>query len=356
VSSPSSDFFSGAPIAVDPEQIDRELARLWKPVGPEAEGSSAVTRACLSNVIFFLPDAESCARARDLLLGVGRRFPSRMILLTRAAAPDRGDRPRESNGSRLSASVTAVCHISSPGAAPVCCEQIQLEANDGVLDVFPGAVAPLLVPDVPVSLIVLCAGGEDLVRELRHIVDQVILDSRGQPVAALERALAVLADDSVCGVDDLAWRDTIGWRRIICDVFDDPTARALLEGVRSVEVVHRPGSPVRAALIAGWLASRLGRKLVVTLSARGSTDRDPGEVLSVRLLADGAADPAYIAVSRMEGSSLLKIESHTRSACGIPRTIPFRHESDAELLGGALEHRTHQGVLRAALHAALQKN
>src|SRR5262245_32608956 len=86
----NGDFFSGIPVAVDPERIDRELAKLWKPVlageSPFEEEGSAVTRACLSTLIFYLPDRAACTQARILLPQVGRRFPSRMILLTHGEA------------------------------------------------------------------------------------------------------------------------------------------------------------------------------------------------------------------------------------------------------------------------------
>ncbi len=353
---PSGDFFTGVPLSVDPEQIDRELSRLWKPVDAGPEETSAVTRACLSNIVFYLADARAWERARDFVNAVGRRFPSRMILLAHGK--------RNAGEPGLSAWVTAVCHLTSPGAPPVCCEQIILRAGDGSLDVFPGAVVPLLVPDVPVNLVVLGAGGEALAGLLEDVVDRVIFDSRELPLSALARVRAVLDRHAgpdrhaPCGADDLAWRDTIAWRRTICEIFDDPAARPILSTLRGVEVRHATGSPARAALVAGWLASRLARDLsIALLPVERPGPADPGHILSVHLNAGSGPGGAFLDVSLTERSSLLRIEYHTEASCVIPRTLPFRGESDADLLGAALERTTHQGVLlRAVEHLWCSKS
>jgi glucose-6-phosphate dehydrogenase assembly protein OpcA len=392
------DFFSGIPVAVDPERIDRELAKLWKPepaarkTGQEwpashpteqhpqngEEEGPAVTRACLSNLVIYLPDQEAFARARSFLPQLGRRFPSRMILLTH------GD--GEEGAGALSASLAAVCHVPSPGLPPVCCEQIALAARDQSLDVFPGAVTPLLVPDLPVILAMGSAGGERLVELLGEVADRVIFDSRLAPLFQLKRICSLLDEGKVFGVDDFAWRDIMGWRRVLCDFFDHPEARHMLDSLRRIEVEYQRKKPAegssegtegatRAALIAGWLTSRLGwrfskaeasmvdfsaafsknrKRLHVFLRPAERSEMEPGQILTVHLVAGEKSKSSYLTVLREEKANILRLDYHTGEACVIPRRIPFRRETDAELLGGALERLTHQAVLREAFRIASQ--
>ncbi len=391
-----TEFFAGIPVPVNPELIDREISRLWKPLDSAQEGSEpAVTRACLSNVIFYLPDSACCERANDLVLAVGRRFPSRMILLLplageedlprtgRLAAPSpssaldkrrappapgmgepaskcfkhgraehkQSESRSSARGSRLSASITAVCHPSATGGSPVCCEQITLASADRSLDVFPGAVSPLLVPDLPVNLVLLSDGGGQLVDMLSHVVDRVIFDSRRLEAAAVARVGAVASRWPRLAIDDVAWRDIVGWRMAVSEIFDDPKARSILSMVRSIKVCHVEGCSARAALLGGWLTSCLGRESPFELEVE-STRGEPGQVTSLRIDAGPGESGAYLAVRRVDGARMLRIEYHTLEACVIPRTLRLRAESSAELLGGALERTTHQGVLRAAVGQA----
>lgn len=385
----SSDFLAGKVLPVDPELIDRELSRLWKP-DDAAKGS--VSRACLSNLIFHLPDDAARVAVGDILTAIGRRFPSRVLLLT------------ERRGAvGLSAWVTAVCHLPSPGVPPVCCEQITLEAPAGAPELLPGAVMPLVVPDVPVILVLLFPGGERLSSLLGGLGDRIILDSRRRPVSALGLLRALLGEGRPL-LDDLAWRDVLPWRRVICDIFDEGSMRPLLDSLRSVEIDFRPAerdsrlaaSEVRsaernsrpaegvkappsampgavpAALLGGWLVSRLGWIVASSdVSAEGIRARlvrgreelrvflrpgeagDPaagGAILGVRL-SDGGH--ALLGVTLGEDQRALRIEHSTRESCILPRRIPLRRESDASLLGSALERITDQRVLAGAVSAAM---
>ncbi|HVR73332.1 MAG TPA: glucose-6-phosphate dehydrogenase assembly protein OpcA [Planctomycetota bacterium] len=337
-----SDFLSGVSIPVDPERIDRELAKLWEPdEAPEGE-AAAVTRHTLSNIVFLLPCSGCPEAARDLVLGVGRRFPSRIIILGRMAAAPQGP--------SLAAYITAVCHAARPGSPRVCCEQITLEARSGEWDVFPGAVAALLVPDVPASLVLLHEE-EAALEPLLDLVDRVVFDSRGLPLEALSKPLSILERETSVNVDDLAWRGIRGWRRVLCDIFDEPRARPLLATLARIEVVHGPGGAASGALLAGWLASRIERTPRVELRASAAPSSG-SRLASVHLEGGAGMGTAFLTVKKAEGARVVRIEYHTEDVCVIPRTVPHEEENDAELLGGALERTTHQGVLHGALRAA----
>ena len=341
------DFLAGVPIAVDPAAIDHELSRLWKPSSASEGGETHVTRACLANVIFDALDEGSRRRMEKVLPALGKRMPSRTIILLSDDAP-----PKKSDAGVLRASITAVCHLVSPGVPPVCCEQITLAAPPQRADLIPGAVAPLLVPDVPVCFAAARDGGEHVLDLLDEILDKVVFDSRDLPLDALRRPLAVLNQKNPCAVDDLAWRETVEWRRIICEVFDNPNARAFLPELVEVEVGHQAGGASRAGLLAGWVASRSGRELKVVLRETRETGPAPGEILWARLSTGPGGRGPSLVVRRTDRNRVLRIEYHGERACILPRLIPIREEGDAELLGGAFERTTHQGVLRASLEAA----
>ncbi len=343
----SADFLAGVPVPVNPEAMDRELSRLWKPVNLEDERGPSFTRACLSNIIFHALDVECCARANELVQAVGRRFPSRMILLRQACGMI------SANGSPLSAAITAVCHPSTRGGPPICCEQITLAATDRSVEVGPMAAISLLVPDLPVNLVLLSSNGLQLVDLLSDVLDRVIFDSRELEASALTRPLSVVKRCSGPAVDDLAWRDTIGWRMAVSEIFDEPVARDMLSTVRSIEFHHAEGSGVRAALLGGWFGARLNRDILTVLVKAEGPSADPGQILSLRIDAGKQGGGAYVAVRRVDSAKMLHIEYHTEEFCVIPRTMPLRTESSAELLGGALERTTHQAVLRESLERAV---
>jgi glucose-6-phosphate dehydrogenase assembly protein OpcA len=360
-------FLTGRPIAVDPERIERELARMWKPVDAEgAEGPA--TRACLSNLVIDLPGAAACPRARDLLVALGRRFPSRMIILVRRS----GEAPP-----RLSASVTAVCHRPAAGAPPVCCEQIILDSAGDRLDIIRGAVLPLLVPDVPVILVLSGVEGRPVAAVLAELADRAVFDSRPAAPSDLSAITEVLEGRPSLAVDDMAWRATAGMRRAISDIFDDPAARPLLRELRSVEVRYAPlagagaagKGAAAAAFLAGWLLSRLGWRFEARFDASGGLGsilaRDgravrvvlqpreggpAGEIASLRLEARIGGREARLEASSAAG--ILRIEAEAGDLCVVPRTMALGARSDADLLGEALEHTTHQGIFRGALELA----
>jgi glucose-6-phosphate dehydrogenase assembly protein OpcA len=311
-----------------------------------------------------LEEGEAPDRARETVLTVGRRFPSRIFLLTRGASP------ASPGGGGMSAYVSAVCHVNSPGSPPVCCEEIILELARGESqELFGGAVLSLLIADLPVILLSPGPRPDALLDALDDAVDRVVLDSRDSAPAGLEALRRLLAERPSIDADDLAWRETLSWRRVLCSLHDDPDARPLFHGLRSVTVGHeaRGGSSAgaRAALLAGWLLSRLGwhplggskfgkdgRAIEARLVPEETRGAEPGAITRVRLESGGAGSSAFLQISRPAAGDYLRIEHHTTESCVLPRMVPARLETEAELVGTALERVTDQDVLRGAVEAA----
>ncbi|MGQ9591600.1 MAG: glucose-6-phosphate dehydrogenase assembly protein OpcA, partial [Planctomycetota bacterium] len=224
-------FLEGLPVPVDPEAIEHELVRLWKP-DVSAKDSPSVTRVCLSNLIVHLPDEAARQAASRLLPAIARRHPSRIFVLAHRA--------RGAGDPGLSASIAAICHRPEPGGASVCCEEIILEAPPGDEGQFPGAVLPLLVPDVPTTLVAIFPGGKRLVGSLSGFAERIVVDSRRDGGDVLASLASSFGRPGVA-VGDLAWEATLPWRRVFADLFDEPEVRALAASLLRMEAAYRPG-------------------------------------------------------------------------------------------------------------------
>lgn len=99
-------------------------------------------------------------------------------------------------------------------------------------------------------------GHEDAVEALLPLTDVILLDSDQDPSRRGLDQAAGLRDSAY--VIDLAWMRTIPWRERLASSFDLPQRRRALTVLREVCVRHHPESLASAALVVGWLASRLG--------------------------------------------------------------------------------------------------
>jgi len=119
----SSDaFLQGQGIPVDLRDIESTLLQLWGPAaemvgGPEPEHPH-VTRIALSNLVVerLVPE---CETLRPVVESVITRYPCRAIILRGSDDPEK----------RITAEVSAICHLPDPGLPQVCSERILLRAG-----------------------------------------------------------------------------------------------------------------------------------------------------------------------------------------------------------------------------------
>jgi glucose-6-phosphate dehydrogenase assembly protein OpcA len=156
----------------------------------------------------------------------------------------------------------------------------------------------------------------------RRVTDAVF--SGDDPIAALRRR----AKDYAPGDTDLAWTRATPWRALLASAFDDMTARPT-----SAEVQAEHANP-SAALLAGWLTSRLGIKV------KRSDSGGPG-VTAVDV--------------RFEGKERLRIDRPdgylaTLSRTGISdRQLPLKRRGLGELLAEELRRLDADEVYAEAL-------
>lgn len=252
----SDAFLSGQGIPVDLARVDDELARLWGPAAEREGGPDldhpAVTRIAQANLIIGGLGADP-GRIDGVLDSVVARYPCRAILLRQTAETDRV----------VHAEVSAICHLPAPGLPQVCSERIVLHAGPEALDLFPGAVRPLLEPGLPVVLWWLGdpRAAEAVFRTLAEESTRLILDlpDSGTDLDALRLALEV-------GLNhfgrDTAWFGISGWRELIAQLFDPPGSAHTRSRIAKVEIHAQRAStndpPRGAAWLLGWLAGQLG--------------------------------------------------------------------------------------------------
>lgn len=373
----TAQFLSGIPVPVQPAAIERELAALWKPASEQAaEGSgTAVTRVCLANLV-IIGRAADAGWVGGALHGLSARFPCRMIWLqlddTRTDADFR-------------AAVTALCHLPSPGNPQVCSEMITLHTGRGGVAGVPGAVLPLLEPDVPVALWWAMPADVDtgLFDAVAALADRIVVHP--EPImSATLRTLGALPCLRLCGRETatgkatvLLWHAMGHWRELTAEFFDSPQLRGTLDKITSVSLRYAtptdaPTVTLPPALFAGWLAGQLawtprerietggglsatfdaaGGRTVTAEMTRQATDKvAPGRLLAVDIVAAGASFHLERVVGeRQEIRQTLCITE----ACTLLKTLPISDRDEAVLLGVALESQSAARVFPRAAAVAL---
>lgn len=192
-------------------------------------------------------------------------------------------------------------------------------------------VLPLLAPDAPVvtwwhgvppNEIATDALG---VLASRRITDCALAPD---PLAALK----LRARDFVPGDTDLAWARATPWRSLLASALDGSEEKVLRSSVAA-----DAGNPT-AALLAGWLHSRLGVKTKL------SQTRGPGITEATIVTKDSDGSDYAITIDRPHGTNA----TLTRGA-EAPRTLPLPRRSLGDLLAEELRRMDNDMVYAEAL-------
>jgi glucose-6-phosphate dehydrogenase assembly protein OpcA len=245
---------------IDAAKLERELNAMWAEMSaPEGNGGAAgVVRACVLNLVVYAEGPEERAEVDDLLSEVVERHPCRAIVL----AAERG-----AEAARLEAFVSTRCQLSSRGSKRICGEQITIEAAGPAVDTASSAVAPLLVPDVPVFLWWkdIPHYNDRLFTRLTEMADRVVIDSASfdRPHEDLRR-LASLLEGGRLRLSDLNWGRLTSWRALVAGFWDVADYRDSLARIEKVVIEYDPPDrsheevAPKALLALGWIASCLG--------------------------------------------------------------------------------------------------
>lgn len=222
-----------------PDAIDAALRGLLR--NRHAE-DRAVAPARVLNLIVIV-DAEWKDEISERLMNVGRYHASRTILCSVQSG-------------RTGIDAVARMSYEDTGAAGVhpVRERVDLDLGPEQVDRLETVVDPILVAELP-TMLWSPHGHNDAIQVLLPRVDVILLDTDEEDICGGLARAAELRESVY--VVDLAWLRTTPWRERLAASFDPVERRPALQELTDVCVRHRPDSRASAALLAGWLATRL---------------------------------------------------------------------------------------------------
>jgi glucose-6-phosphate dehydrogenase assembly protein OpcA len=227
-------------------EIESELASLRR-------DAMDMRTSVMTHVAWAPPDWQDAAR--ETLAGLSERHPSRTLLLF----PQEGDRDA------LDAEVSLQCFTLPELKKNVCSEVIELRLHGRRAQAPASIVLPLLLPDLPAFL--RWRGrppfGESSFEQLVDVIDRLVVDSHEWPDAPQCYPTLVPYFDRVA-VSDIVWTRTLRWRRAVARLWPE---------VVDVDELRVVGPAQEAALLAGWLRTRLERDVVLR--------HEPGDVIEL---------------------------------------------------------------------------
>jgi glucose-6-phosphate dehydrogenase assembly protein OpcA len=300
-----------------PEQVESDLAALWR----EAAGEGAVSRALMSNLIIV---AECAASLEDItslgderpVVGIARRHPARTILLGYTPGMSTSSQPK-------SASVAVLTFGSPPVRYGVELVAVHAACADASI---PSIVRNMVIGDLPTTV----WWASDFSRTpsaasaavITGMARQVVYDSaRWSDIRRGAQAIVQMLDRPYrLDIADLTWRRLTTLRRAIVHGVRTEVDQAAGD-VPSVIVRYAPGRSAMASLMTGWLRSRV-QAAVNAPEEAGRFDGDLEiELSGPNWQFKAAMKSACVTVSRGDRPIF---------------TMPVPHESDAEALAAEL--------------------
>lgn len=256
---------SGAVVVDNLEKVESVLREMWRVAvknSAAAEGADKpLVRISLGTLVAVVDEARAAA-AEETIGRLTARRPSRVVLV-RWKSPAEGADGAE--GADIRATIVPVCHAPRLGGQKICCEYIHLAMGAEAAPLLPGAVTPLLEPDLPALLWWDRAFGPDfdLVSRFRGVIPNLLIDT--ERPGAFDAAARLRGEDAF-EPHDFAWARIENWRRAVAQAFDDRPALAALAQVERVSAVCRaprrdgddsPVPPAIGLLLMGWLCAQL---------------------------------------------------------------------------------------------------
>jgi glucose-6-phosphate dehydrogenase assembly protein OpcA len=347
---------------VDIDKIEKQLATMWSSSSTSTaeEGSnSGVTRACALNLIVYTTPEDDRDKLEDLLTRVNEQHPGRtLILVSDRAAPEAG----------LDAYISMRCRQVGSTGKQICGEQVTIEARGSLVETAATAVAPLLVPDVPVYLWWkdIPHYEDRLFDRMAQMADRIVIDSCAfdKPYDDLLRLTQMIHDESRhLLASDLNWGRLTTWRTLLASFWDVPAYRPLLDKINRITIEYRPAQHTMdtvvpaALLLAGWLAGRLqlevvsngvrvnegtiecelssgDRRVLLVLAKSQAAESEDRMIAAVTVAVDQEGAEFSVAL-RAEGAKL-ETEAKIGAEHSVGRLLGYERRSDAERLSREL--------------------
>lgn len=337
-------------------RLEKELRALWAP--PEDPHEIPLSRVCTMNLEVVAPTEELLERYTPVVDEVTASIPARAILAS--IEPD-------AKGDELSGSATAVCSLE--GGKKICSERIVLACRGNGAARAASAMEAFLVPEIPTALVWLgkVHVEDPIFEDLANDAHRIILDSEYTSVASVIHVAAwARKQPNAPRIMDLAWTRVAAWQELLARFFDAAEHRDLATKITKVSLkqASEPGARVgpEAALMLGWIGTRLGWKLQ-RLGGAVRLKRADGENVAIELGAvprPAGAAPNVLAAFRIEAGApgaspeqRLVGSIERELATGPSHSSAQTVDADVlvwtcEALGHTIEHRVRLGSNKAA--------
>jgi len=352
------------PKTLDVEVIERQLLQLWRDSaeGPREEGTGAVMRARVANVIIFTASDANLSQINLTLADFGAVHPCRALVVVA---------DRTGTDQDIEMYVASFCQARGQGGGKrVCCEEVTFVARGQFVAELPSAVLPLVVADLPTFL---CWHdrldlNDRVFDRLLRASDRLIVDTADSQ-DSYETLLAVSllikpAKENEPGVSDINWARLTSWRALMASFYDAERYRNSLDHIDTLDIDYaNPAASTnevapQALLYAGWFVSRLGwdlsatspqqsvegvrfefnkadRRLALNLKRVDHPSIKPGRLARAELIC--SRENASFRVIRSESGQHIETQATLGGDTQPGRVLPVRNRTTAQLLAKELE-------------------
>ena len=348
---------SAAPISlakgVDVGKVEKELKALWRTDQADASG---VTRACAMNLVVYATPEDHSADLEDMLLVVNTQHPGRVLLLV-----------SDANAATPQLEATASVRCRQLGAHQIICgEQVTIQIAGSARDTVSTAVAPLLMPDVPTFLWWKDIPHQEdkLFNRLADLADRIVIDSAAfdNPHEDTRRLTSIIHSYKDFGYfSDLNWGRLTSWRTLLASFWDVSDYRPHLDNIDRITVEYDPPDvnkseiPAQPLLVIGWLASRLGWRVVkgergteatwftlcdggreIVVEMRPDKDLEDNDGLLISLSLAAHQGQAEFCVSFNPDGPKLETSARVDGQRTVGRVLTYEQKSEAQRLAREL--------------------
>lgn len=242
---------------INAEKLLKELAEKWESLGKQSveKDSTGVLRACALNLLVCV---EGDLDVNETVAEIMHEYPSRVIVL------------RVQPGAALAGQAVAQCWMPFGRRQQICCEQIEITCSpEALADVDP-VIRGVWAGDLPI--VFWCASAALLsdpvfTGQILPMAHKVIVDSRAavDPDALLRRLQEIQAGGQRVG--DLSWTRVTRWRETVAQLFDNPLARAQVNGLSDLTIEYTSArTPPTARYLEAWVQSSVAAPLRAQLA------------------------------------------------------------------------------------------
>lgn len=223
-------------------RIEAELAAFWS--APDEQSGQPMPKVRSSTMTYaVVTNQTDIDRAREATESIVDTHPGRTFVLT----VDGRLAPWE-----LKHDVRMACRLDG-GAQPICYDWLELTFGAMACERAGSILDTLSLPEIPVVIELGRGAPRTIVNSVTHHADRLIFDSAHTQISRL----AEVAAATRCPIGDRQFVRTYTWRELFARFFDD--ALTALDHIHEVTIGRTPGGTTEpAALLLGWIGSRLG--------------------------------------------------------------------------------------------------